>query len=296
MRINIKEILDDNISGSYSLTEKSLNVFKQYIEEVIKTNTPAEEVFDEIHINARQLVKSQPNMALLRRYNYTLVTHFKRLLTSEKDRQKILDGLIEKIDSFKKEMADNLKAVAINGSKTITNFNKVLTISNSTVVKKILRTAIDMNRKFDVVCLKSDPPNEGVSLAEELVDWGIKVTLVADSQAGTIMEEMNLVLVGADRLVETGFVNKAGTLAACLVANHYNVPVYLAAETTKILKESERLIKKVEKNPHEVYSGKKEIEVCNSYFEKIPLNLVSKVISEEGVFETPDFISWYLGD
>jgi len=296
MRINIKEILDDNKSGSYTLTEKGLKVFQIYVEEVIKTNIPIDEIFEEIHINAKQLVKSQPNMALLRKYNYTLVTLIKRLLNSDKNRNEILKATLEKIQSFKKELVDNIKAIAINGTKTITHFNKVFTCSNSTAVKRIFENAIKQNRKFDVVCMKSDPPGEGIDLAEVLAGLGLKVTLVSDSQVGTVMEDMKLVLVGADRVVESGFVNKAGTLAVCLLARHFNIPVYLAVETSKILKESERLIKKVEKNPLEIYNGDKEIEVFNSYYEKIPLDLVSKVISEEGVFETSEFLSWYLGD
>ena len=125
---------------------------------------------------------------------------------------------------------------------------------------------------------------------------GVKVTIVADSQAGSIMDNMNIVLLGADRLYEDGFVNKSGTLAVCLLAKHFNVPVYLAVETIKILKESERSIKPVERDPAEVYKGNKNIDVYNSYYEKIPLKLVDKVICEEGVFETTDFLSWYLGD
>lgn len=296
MRINIKEILEDNTSGSFTLTENVLTLFEQYTREILKTNITAKEVFDEIHINAKQVVKAQPNMALLRRYNYTLVNIIKKLLSSDKSRNEILESTLEKIIEFKKELADNIKAIAQNGSKTIIHFNKVLTLSNSSVVKSIIEKAVSHGRKFDVFCLKSDPPNEGVALAEQLADLGLRVTLVADAQAGTIMEDINIVLIGADRLYETGFVNKSGTLAVCLLARHFNVPVYLAAETTKILKESERLIKKVEKDPYEIYGGNKQIEVSNSYYEKIPLNLISKVISEEGVFETSEFLSWYLGE
>ncbi len=296
MRINIKEILDDNTSGSFTITENTLQLFCDYIEDVIKTNTAIDEIFDEIHISAKRLVKHQPNMALLRKYIYTLVSSFKRLLNSEKKREEILDSVLEKIKSYQDDLINDIEAISANGAKVITNFNKILTCSNSTVVKSLFLKAIEMNRKFEVFCLKSDPPNEGVSLAEELAGLKIKTSLVADSQAGLIMDDMNAVLVGADRIYESGFVNKAGTLSVCLLANHFNIPVYLAVETSKILRESERLIKRVEKDSSEVYSGNKEIEVFNSYYEKIPLNLVNKVISEEGVFETPEFLSWYLGD
>ena len=296
MRINIKEILDDNTSGSFTITENTLQIFDEYVDYATKSNIDINEVFDEIHSSAKQLVKQQPNMALLRKYIYGLVTSFKRLLSSDKKRAEILDLLAEKIKSSQQNLIKDIETISSNGAKVITNFNKILTYSNSTVVKSLFLRAIEMNRKFEVFCVKSDPPNEGVSLAEELVDLNIKTSLVADSQAGTIIDDMNLVLLGADRVYETGFVNKAGSLSICLLAAHFNIPVYLAVETSKILKESERLIKKVEKDTREIYSGEKDIEVFNSYYEKIPLNLVSKVISEEGVFETAEFLSWYLGE
>ena len=296
MRINIKEILDDNISGSFTITEKTLQMFSEYLDFAIKTNIDINEVFDEIHISSKQLVKHQPNMALLRKYIYTLVTSFKRLLNTDKKREEIIETISDKVKSSLENLVKDIEAISINGAKVITNFNKILTYSNSTVVKSIFLKAIERNRKFEVYCVKSDPPNEGVSLAEELADLNIKSSLVSDSQAGTIMDDINVVLVGADRVYENGFVNKAGTLAICLLAKHFNIPIYLAVETAKILKESERLIKKVDMDTSEIYEGKKDITVFNSYYEKIPLNLVNKVISEEGVFETSEFLSWYMGE
>ena len=65
MRINIKEILDDNISGSFTITEKTLQMFSEYLEYAMGTNIDVNEVFEEIHISAKRLVKQQPNMACL---------------------------------------------------------------------------------------------------------------------------------------------------------------------------------------------------------------------------------------
>ena len=102
-------------------------------------------------------------------------------------------------------------------------------------------------------------------------------------------------MTGADRIYEDGFVNKAGTLPLCLTAKHFNVPVYLAAETTKILSLSERAIKNPEFPSEEIYKPKsKNLTVKNFYFEKIPLNLTQKVICENSLFETHEFINWYL--
>ena len=296
MSLDISDILNDNRSGSFTITTNSLKRYLDYIKEEMATDTSLDVIFENIQDAAKDLVKSQPNMALIRRTNYAFVAYFKRFLKSDKSRKEILKMMLDKLQSTQKEMDDNLKTIAESGSRLITNFNKVLTYSSSTIVRHILDNAEKFKRKYELFCLKSDPPNEGIELAETMNKKGVKVTIVADSQAGSIMDNMNIVLLGADRLYEDGFVNKSGTLAVCLLAKHFNVPVYLAVETIKILKESERSIKPVERDPAEVYKGNKNIDVYNSYYEKIPLRLVDKVICEEGVFETTDFLSWYLGD
>jgi translation initiation factor 2B subunit (eIF-2B alpha/beta/delta family) len=296
MSLDISEILGDNTSGSFTITRNSLTKYIEYLKGETDSKTDLESLFEEIQNAAKELVKSQPNMALIRRTNYSFVSYFKRFLKSEKSRKDVIKMMIAKLQETEKELNENLKAISEYGSRLITNFNKILTFSSSTMVRQIFEKADDFKRKFEVYCLKSDPPLEGVMLAEHLSKRDIKTTIVADSQAGAVMNDMNMVLVGADRLYENGFVNKAGTLAVCLLARHYNVPVYLAVETIKILKESERSIKQVEGDKAEVYTGKKNIDVYNGYYEKIPLDLVNKVICEEGVFETSDFLSWYLGE
>ncbi|KAA3614172.1 MAG: hypothetical protein D8M58_18430 [Calditrichaeota bacterium] len=296
MTLNISEIRNDNRSGSFTLTMNTLKLFKKYLNEKKKSNTDAETVFEEMQIAAKNLIKHQSNMVLLRKANNSLISYFKRLLKSDKNPAELFSALVEKIELLEEEYQNNIDVIASSGAKLITNFNKILTYSNSTVATDILKKADSQKRKFEVFCLKSDPPGEGVELAKNLNELGIKTTIVTDSQAGVIMNDMNLVIIGADRLYEKGFVNKSGTLAVCLLAKHFNIPVYLAVETTKILKETERSIKDIERDTKEVYTGDESISVVNSYYEKIPLTLVHKVISEQGVFETPEFSSWYLGD
>jgi translation initiation factor 2B subunit (eIF-2B alpha/beta/delta family) len=296
MALSITEILNDNTSGSFSLAMNTLKIFSEYLDKEEQTETLIETVFEELHFASKNLIKHQSNMVLLRKSCNTLIAFFKRAQKSEKSKPELFALLQDKIKQIREEYKKNIEIIALSGSKIIANFNKILTYSNSTVVKHIFEKADFQKRKFEVFCLKSDPPGEGTKLAETLNEQGIKTTIVADSQAGIVMNDMNLVVVGADRLYETGFVNKSGTLALCLLAKQFNIPVYLAVETTKILKESERSIKEIERDIKEVYDSSGNISVINSYYEKIPLNLIHKVISEQGVFETPEFSSWYLGD
>ncbi len=295
MNKTLENILNDNYSGSLSLTKKMLDLFRDELKSSAMNAATADDTYKSLQNMAKMLIKRQPNMVLLRKTSNALLLYFKRSLNSDKPLAEVIESIQAKIEALDEELDKNVDTISQLGSKIIANFNKVMTISNSTMVRNILLTASRHKRKFDVFCMKSHPPDEGAFLAEELTKQNIKTTLISDTGAGYFMPEMNLVLLGADRLYETGFVNKLGSLQLCLTAKYLNVPVYLAVETTKILIESERAIKITPQNPDEVYKSKnKDLGVINVYFEKVPLNLVHKVICENGVFETSEFINWYL--
>ncbi len=288
-------ILSDRHSGSYTISYKALEYYQHLIEKAGSEKTAADGLYEILRDASKTLIKQQPNMALLRWVGTNLLTFFKHLLKSDKEDAEIISTLQEKAKQIKATLENNTQKIAQMGSKVIATSNKVMTISSSTAVKEILLTAEKQKRRFEVFNLLSFPPSEGSRFAELLGRNGIKTTVIADSQMGVFLEDMNLVMVGADRIIEHGFINKAGTLPLCLTAKHYNIPVYLAAETLKILPEKERSIKKRKEDPREIYIPEnKLVHVDNEYYETIPLDLIYKVICEDGVFETFEFINWYL--
>ena len=295
MSVDIDIILNDNQSGSVTLTLNTLKLYREYLNEMVSASKNLDDIFNKFQDVSKKIMKKQPNMVLLRKSTNTILIYFKRLVKSNKETEQIIKAVEKKIQSIEQEIDTRIKKIGSTGSKIIAPTNKIMTISNSTLVKKIFETANNHKRKFEVYCCKSHPPDEGISLAEALNKMGIKTTIISDSQMGVFMPDMNLVLIGADRIYDNGFVNKAGTLALCLIAKYYNIPVYLAADTTKILPESERIIKLTSQNKKEVYSGgRKNIFIENVYYEKVPIDVIHKVICEDSVFDTIDFINWYL--
>jgi len=295
-KINLEAILNDKHSGSVDITNYMLELYQNVLKEGIAQKTSGEELYEHLQNISKNLNKKQPNMALLRRLSNIYLLYFKRLLNSDKSQDEILTLLTNKIALLKEEMKNNAEKIAQLGSRIIANNNKIMTISQSRHIVNILLAAKQARRHFEVFCLKSHPPDEGIEMAEFLASKGIKVTVIPDNNMGVFMPEMNLVLIGADRIYEKGIINKAGTLSLCLTAQHFNIPVYLAAETGKILLESERTIKKSIAPPEEVYKGKhKGLSVQNIYFEKIPLDLIHKIICENSAFESYEFKNWYMG-
>ncbi|KAL6010554.1 hypothetical protein ACLOJK_000988 [Asimina triloba] len=81
------------------------------------------------------------------------------------------------------------------------------------------------------------PDRTGFWLSKKLVALGICVKLLIDSAVAYTMDEVDMVLVGADGVVESGgIINMMGTYQISLVAHSTNKPVYVAAESYKLVR------------------------------------------------------------
>lgn len=111
----------------------------------------------------------------------------------------------------------------------------VLTHGRSRVVESILlRAALVERKRFQVYVLEGRPDAGGAKAALSYINANIPTTVVLDSAMGYIMERVDMVLAGADCVMENGgTVNKIGTFALGVVAKEMGVPMYVAAESYK---------------------------------------------------------------
>ncbi len=295
MKDKIQQIKNDHQSGSHDISKSSLNLLKEFLRDYHKKDINL--LADDLNIVVKDLVKSHKNIVILQKKASSIVYYLKRLSKSNRNIDEIKNQTIAKID----ELIDdgNIKRDKIGelGARLIFNQNNILTISYSSILKKVLTAAKKINRKFEVYCLESRPNLEGQKFAIELAKSGIQTHIITDAMMGKILPDINMIFSGADRLYESGFVNKTGTFPLALISKEFNLPFYVACETDKILKEIDRTVRFYKNDPDEVCKTKlKRIAVLNYYFEKIPYKYVSKIICEEGVFETHEFIKWYLKD
>ncbi|KAL1841762.1 hypothetical protein VTJ49DRAFT_6600 [Mycothermus thermophilus] len=107
----------------------------------------------------------------------------------------------------------------------------ILTLSDSGTVRSCLRHAVEEAKiVLDLRVLESRPLYEGVTLAATFADYlkshgdptfPHKVTLHTDASAALASAEVDVVLLGADRIASSGAVsNKTGSLPAVLAAKH----------------------------------------------------------------------------
>jgi translation initiation factor 2B subunit (eIF-2B alpha/beta/delta family) len=126
---------------------------------------------------------------------------------------------------------------------------------------------------------------EGRTLAEQLDQSGISVTIIADAAAALVMDRIDLVLVGADKLTPTELVNKIGTRMIALAARERGLPIYSLCDSTKfICKDYKNRTTRETGITAEIWQeAPRGLRLLNPYFEPTPLELFSGIVAEDGV-------------
>jgi translation initiation factor 2B subunit (eIF-2B alpha/beta/delta family) len=90
-----------------------------------------------------------------------------------------------------------------------------------------------------VVVSKTEPEQQGVITAKELLDAGIKVKFIALEQYGVEFRRVNMFLFGIDAVSVEGIVlNKSGTRMIATLARTKELPVYFLGETYKYARDT----------------------------------------------------------
>jgi translation initiation factor eIF-2B subunit alpha len=142
--------------------------------------------------------------------------------------------LIERGRRFAETSQRARATIAELGERFIRPGATVLVHGHSRVALAVLRRAAAAGRAFSVLVTEGRPDQTGLTMARALVEAGVPVTLVLDAGVGAAMERADMVLVGAEAVVESGgVINKLGTYTVALAAAAHGVPVYAAAESYK---------------------------------------------------------------
>ena len=158
--------------------------------------------------------------------------------TVEKSNQTSVRDLVELVSQVSSAFLENLKQskekIALVGSKRVTNGSKILTHCHSSTVTNMLRKAKQEGKFFEIICTESRPVFQGRITAKEMLDAGIETTLIVDSAVRYFMNEVDLVVVGADALTSEGnVINKIGTSIIALAAKEARTPFYVVSELLK---------------------------------------------------------------
>ena len=292
-RSEVELLRNDYEHGSFYLARKALEIVEEFVQRQLYRNRT--ELIQSLSKLSNALIRAKPLMALI--YNHTKrVVHFiQNLPKEEKNIQVIRQKTLEEIARIRKQSEQNLQVITQWGARLILDYHVILTHSASQVVESILLEAKRHRKRFRVICTESRPRREGVFLAQRLAKAGIKTRLIPDCDITRALDEAHFVLSGTDRFTETTFINKTGTHAIALIAREKDKPFYVAGEVDKILLKRTYPVRFNSVNPDEILEDDvANLTVENIYFEETPLELVEKIIIENGIFERKEFVDRYL--
>jgi ribose 1,5-bisphosphate isomerase len=197
-------------------------------------------------------------------------------------------AVISNADRFIESSEKAVERIGEIGSRRIRDGDTVLTHCNSMAALSVIGTAHREGKKINVIATESRPRHQGLLTIELLDEMGIQTELIVDSAVRSVINEVDLVVVGADVVTANGtLVNKIGTSQIALCAHESRTSFMVAAETYKfspmtILGE---LVPIEERGPDEVLpdiSRYKHVRVRNPAFDVTPHQYIDLICTEVG--------------
>jgi len=221
-----------------------------------------------------------------------------------------VDEIRKSVVEAAKQMAeDDIKtnmSMGKNGSELFNDNDTIMTHCNAGALATVgygtalgvIRATKDSGKNIKVIATETRPVQQGSRLtAFELKHDGIDVSLIPDTAVGYTMANglVNGVVVGADRILQTGHVfNKIGTYQVATMAKKHNIPFYVAAplSTFDLQSKPDDIIIEQRKASEVTGIGDKRtapdgIDVINPAFDMTPPELISAIITENGVAKPP---------
>lgn len=208
--------------------------------------------------------------------------------SSNKESVKEMVDLVSQVaEQFLRNLEHSKENIAKVGSRRIFHHSRILTHCHSSTVTSILRKAKLDGKSFEVVCTESRPVFQGRITAKDMLNSGIKTTMIVDSAVRHFMNQVDLVMVGADAITSEGnVINKIGTSMVALAAKEARTPFYVVSELLKfdpltIHGEYEKL---EERSSEEVWDNSPAgLIIRNPAFDVTRREFIHGIICEEGI-------------
>jgi translation initiation factor 2B subunit (eIF-2B alpha/beta/delta family) len=203
----VKLIAEDRVHGAGWLARQAVEALAEAVEDQAD---PLE--------SGRALAKARPAMG-------AIAGAVGRVLAAGRTPELLLEQARELIDA--RDRAAHSIAVLLRPELEGT----VMTHSAPATVRAALLHA----NPTRVVCTTSEPEGEGRAFADDLIEEGLTVELVADEDAAHAVSTVDRLVLGADTVFRDGsLANKTGTSGIAKAANEAGVPVIIAFETFKL--------------------------------------------------------------
>lgn len=252
----------------------------------VQTEAPSKKDF------LREVAKAK-NTFFVSRPTEPLMRNALRLIMNrvEKSEEKNVKKLAKIVSlasvQFLSDLEVSSKKIAEIGARRIRTNSVVLTHCHSSTVTNLLKRAKHKGIEFEVICTETRPAFQGQTTAKEMLKIGVKTSFIVDSAARFFMNNVDLVLVGADAITSEGnVINKIGTSTIALVAHEARTPFYVASELLKfdpatVYGDYEKI---EERSPREIWKNPpKNLVIRNPAFDVTRRDFIHGIFCEEGI-------------
>lgn len=188
------------------------------------------------------IIKSKPNFQALKNL-WELMS--KRLKELSEDQQDIAEEIISDTIEYRQK---SLKILSKKGKQIIKKGLNILLYSQSIQMLELLKAVpknIQDTCKLYVCECRPKSPNpfqDSIAICEYLKNTGYSITLIPDVTIGNLFSrnQINMVIMGAHSIYFKGdkfvsYINTCGTNIISVVAEFYKIPIYVIAESSKII-------------------------------------------------------------
>lgn len=286
----LKDIASLRIQGAENVAINSVKAFR-YKALKIKTKS-YDKFFDELERIKERIFGLRPTEPLTRNCIRYVIS---RLNSSPGVDVVELKKLVKK---FCREALDHMefaeRMIAKIASNKIHTGMVVFTHCHSSTVMNIFREAKKEGKWFRVYNTETRPLFQGRITARELSKLRIPVTHFVDSAARIAIRKSDIILFGVDAITTTKIYNKIGSEMFAVLANKYDVPLYVCGDSWKFDPEGiygfEETVEK--RGPEEIWKNPpRGVKIENPTFERINPDLVTAIISELGVYSPENFVT-----
>jgi methylthioribose-1-phosphate isomerase len=267
-----------------------------------------EKLLSDLKVAASTLIATRPTAV-------NLAWAVKRVLKATEDSydlESIKDIVVFEALKIADEDVEINKAIGKYGEKLLDDGDTVMTHCNAGrmacvdwgTALGVIRSAVEKGKEINVIACETRPLNQGGRITTwELMQDNIPVKLITDSMSGHVMRQgmVDKMIVGADRITQDVVFNKIGTYTHSIVAREHEIPFYVAApvstfdpngwEDTVTIEQRDadelRFIGDVQIAP-------KNVDVYNPAFDATPMENITALITEKGIFEPPVLIDEIL--
>ncbi|MDD1679483.1 MAG: ribose 1,5-bisphosphate isomerase, partial [Methanomicrobiales archaeon] len=200
--------------------------------------------------------------------------------------------LVERAETFIRDSLQAVDRIGEFGARHISDGDVILTHCNSEAALACITTAHRSGKEITVFATEVRPGNQGLITVQVLNESGIPTQYIVDSAARYFMNEIDLVIVGADAVMVNGaIVNKIGTAPIALAAHEARTSFMVAAETYKFAPRTVlgEIVQIEERNPEEVLADRvrsslPHVRVRNPVFDITPPPYIDLIVTEKGAF------------